>query len=342
MRAHISQIDYHLPEAVLDNSELAAVFGDWSAEKIADKTGISQRRIAAKGECASDLAFAAADKLLTSAAIERSAVDFLLLCTQSPDYFLPTTACLLQSRLGLSTKCGALDFNLGCSGYVYGLGLAKGLIESGQARNVLLLTGETYSKYIHPGDRSVRTLFGDAGSATLVQGRQSSEESIGPFIYGTDGAGAENLIVSGGAHRHVCAASNSDEGAEGSTPGPANLYMNGAEIFSFTLKSVPAAVNAILQKSGLAIDHIDLFVFHQANEFMLKHLRNKIGIPEDKFVVAMKDVGNTVSATIPIALKESVESGRLKEGMTVLLVGFGVGYSWGANILKWSSQRSSQ
>ena len=261
----------------------------------------------------------------------------MLLCTQSPDYFLPTTACTLQSRLGIPTSAGALDFNLGCSGYIYGLGLAKGLIESGQAHNILFLTGETYSKFIHPDDRSVRTIFGDAGSATLLQGvpMESAIEPIGPFVYGTDGRGAKNLIVHAGALRKAALEGEVEKDAFDNIRGPENLYMNGAEIFAFTLRTVPAAVEAVLQKAEISLDDVDLFVFHQANEFMLKHLRAKIGIPEHKFVLSMRDVGNTVSSTIPIALRNCLDQGRLQPGSRVLLVGFGVGYSWGATILRW-------
>ena len=337
MTARIKAIEYYLPDTVLDNAQLAEHFGDWSSEKILEKTGIAQRHIAAEGQCSSDLAFEAAQQLFASQAVDRSEVDFVLLCTQSPDYFLPTTACVLQERLGIPTGTGALDFNLGCSGYVYGLGLAKGLIETGQARNVLFLTGETYSKYIHPDDRSVRTLFGDAGSATLVQADDASSaiESIGPFVYGTDGNGANNLIVPSGALRQSGAEDKAIKDTFDNCRGPRNLYMNGAEIFTFTLRMVPLAVLAVMKKANLSMEDIDLFVFHQANEFMLKHLRAKIGIPEAKFVISMGDVGNTVSSSIPIALKNCIDAGRIKEGSVILLIGFGVGYSWGATILHW-------
>jgi len=278
-----------------------------------------------KGECSSDLAVQAANKLF-SQGVDRSKVDFLLFCTQSPDYFLPTTACLLQDRLELPTSAGALDYNLGCSGYISGLGLAKGLIESGQASGVLLLTGETYSKFLDPEDRSVRTIFGDGASATFLTGEESESTAIGPFIYGTDGSGAKNLIVEGGAFR------DSDGSAA------PKLRMNGSEIFSFTLKSIPTLVQQTLTKAKLEIDDVDLFVFHQANKFMLEHLRDKIGIPEEKFAIKLNECGNTVSSSIPIALKELTVAGKLKPGQKVMIVGFGVGYSWGATIIHWKEQ----
>src|SRR3974377_857998 len=171
MHGCISAIEYFLPEKTVSTADLSAAFPDWSVEKIDSKTGICDRHVVSAEECSSDLAFAPAQKLFQSGACRPDQIDFAMLCTQSPDYFLPTTACLLQDRLGLPTSAGALDFNLGCSGYIYGLGLAEGLISSGQASNVLLVTAETYSKFMHPRDKSVRTIFGDAAAATLITAR---------------------------------------------------------------------------------------------------------------------------------------------------------------------------
>jgi 3-oxoacyl-[acyl-carrier-protein] synthase-3 len=274
---------------------------------------------------------AAAHKLFSSGVCRPESIDFLLLCTQSPDYFLPTTACILQDRLGLPTSAGALDFNLGCSGFVYGLSLAKGLIETGQAANVLLLTAETYSKFLHPEDRGVRALFGDAAAATLLQARHDAPAGglpwIGPFVFGTDGKGMNNLIVAKGGMRR--------ESADVTTNGSvAHLHMNGPEIFTFTLNAVPQAVKNLLKRAGKGIDDIDLFVFHQANRFMLDHLRDRLEIPKEKFVVSMSHCGNTVSSTIPIALRDAVNQQVLHPGQLVMLVGFGVGYSWGATLIR--------
>src|SRR3974390_2465738 len=187
MHGCISAIEYFLPEKTVSTADLSAEFPDWSVEKIDSKTGIRDRHVVAADECSSDLAFAAAQELFQSGACRPEQMDFVLLCTQSPDYFLPTTACLLQDRLGIPTTAGALDFNLGCSGYVYGLGLAEGLISTGQASSVLLITAETYSKFIHPKDKSVRTIFGDAAAVTLLKAADSQTPSLGPFVYGTDG-----------------------------------------------------------------------------------------------------------------------------------------------------------
>ena len=335
----MAAIAYFLPDAILNNATLAAGFSDWTPEKITEKTGILERHIAGENECASDLAVQACRKLFASSHCRREEIDFLLLCTQSPDYFLPTTACIVQDRLGLPTSCGALDFNLGCSGFVYGLGLAKGLVETGQAKNVLLVTAETYSKFIHQNDRSVRTIFGDGAAATLVQAvpdDAASGEPIGSFVYGTDGRGAGNLIVpAGGMRQRIPAVEQAQVDAFGNERTSSNLYMNGAEIFSFTLRAVPEAVCRLQATMQLRMEDIDLIVFHQANRYMLEHLQKKLRIPREKFVVAMEHVGNTVSSTIPIALSDAVAAGRLSYGERAMLVGFGVGYSWAATVIRW-------
>lgn len=337
-RAAITAVRGHLPDEILDNEPLAECSEHWSAEKIAAKLGIRTRRIAAPEQCASDLAQAAAEKLLSGRDGLRSSIDYVLFCTQFPDYPLPTTACLLQDRLGLPTTCGALDINLGCSGYVYALGLAQGLIETDQADRVLLLTGETYSKALEESDVGVRTIFGDAGAATLVEAIPADVPQLGPFVYGTDGRGGENLILRRHAWRTAttpvgCSADGRDLGGESEDP---YLRMNGSEIFVFTIRTVPKAVHALLAKAGLTLGDVDRFVFHQANAYMLEHLRDKIGIPPEKFVVEMESVGNTVSNSIPLALEAAAASGQLKPGHRVMLVGFGVGYSWGATLVHWA------
>jgi 3-oxoacyl-[acyl-carrier-protein] synthase-3 len=327
----ISSIASHLPATVLTNEHLAQLYPGWSAEKIFEKTGIRERRIAAPHECASDLAFQAAERLFAHQ--ERTA-DFLLFCTQSPDFILPTTACLLQQRLHLPTTCAALDFNLGCSGYVYGLALADSVLKTGLAQRVLLLTGDTYSRLIHPLDKSTRTIFGDAGTATLLQA--GARARLHSFVLGSDGSGGEQLIV----QRHGARYPTADEAKpdfddSGNLRDPNCLYMNGPEIFNFTLQAVPKLVKSVLERASLSLTDIDFVLFHQANAFMLEHLRRKLGIPHEKFVVDMEDCGNTVSSTIPIALERLIGTKRLQPGMKVLLAGFGVGYSWGGCILEW-------
>jgi 3-oxoacyl-[acyl-carrier-protein] synthase-3 len=330
MKANIKAISYYLPESVLTNDLINQEFPEWDIEKISSKTGIRERHISAKDEFSSDMAVKAAEKLFEEHNINRSEVDFLLFCTQSPDYFLPTTACIIQERLGLETTIGALDFNLGCSGFVYGLSLAKGLIAGQMAKNILLITSETYSKFIHPGDKSNKTIFGDAAAATLISA-ENGFCSIGNFVFGTDGKGASNLIVKQGGMRFPVSNKNEDVVDEfGNIRNDRNLYMNGTEIFNFTGEFVPKLIESILEKSNLAKEDIDLFVFHQANKYMLNHLRKKIKISEEKFFIAMEDCGNTVSSTIPIALYEAQKQRRFDNCKHILLAGFGVGYSWAA------------
>lgn len=339
LNARILDLAAYLPQQVLANEELAALYPDWSADKILAKTGIRERRIAASGETAADMACRAAENLFAQGRVAREEIDFILLCTQAPDYLLPTSACLLQERLGIARSAGALDFNLGCSGFVYGLSLAKGLVETGAARRVLLLTADTYSKYIHPQDRSVRTLFGDAAAATVI-GAEAGQDAraglaIGPFVFGTDGRGAHDLIVEAGGARRPHDASSALErlDANGNVHSADKLTMDGAEVLSFTLREVPAAIGALLDKAGLVQDQIDYFVLHQANRFMLDTLRKKIGVAAERMPLHLERVGNTVSSTIPLALIGMREAGQLAAGKRLMLVGFGVGYSWAATIL---------
>lgn len=330
MNAYIKDIAYYLPERVVTNEELVKEFPEWSVEKIAEKVGVLERHVAAPDETATDMAVKAAEALFARGAIQQSEIDFVLLCTQSPDYFLPSSACVIQDRLGIPTGCGALDFNLGCSGYEYGLALAKGLILSGVSKNVLLLTAETYNKYLHPRDKGNRTIFGDGATATVVS--TSGFAEIGQFNLGTDGSGAKDLIVKTGASRQPekCDDLSFDEG--GNPRSSDYLFMDGSEIFMFTLVKVPKMLKAVLAANELQKEDINLFVFHQANKYMLEHLRKKLKIDEERFFVNLEKVGNTVSSTIPIALCDARDQGRLKGN--VLLAGFGVGLSWGATVLR--------
>ena len=335
-RAAIRAIKSFLPEGKLTNEQLAAEFGDWHAGQILSKTGVAVRGVAGANETASDLGVAAGQRLFESGACEPDEVDFLLFCTQSPDYFTPTSACVMQDRLGLKTSCGAIDFNQGCSGYVYGLALAKSLIEAGTASKVLLITADTYTKFINRRDRSIRTLFGDGAAATLVTSVKAESEMIGPLVLGTDGRGANEIIVPAGGLRCRPTAETALEKEDdaGNWRSAQNLYMNGADVFSFALRTVPPAVEELLQKSGLTLDQVDFFILHQANKFILERLRGKMKIPPEKFWIDMENCGNTVSSTIPIALESALEQQRVKTGDRVALVGFGVGYSWGAAMIE--------
>lgn len=329
--AFIKAISYYLPEKVVTNEELVKEFPEWSVEKVAQKVGVDSRHLAADDETAGDMAEKAARKLFEEYKINPKTIDFLMLCTQSPDYFLPSTACVLQDKLGIPTSAGALDYNLGCSGCVYGMAIGKGLIAAGIARNVLLLTAETYNKYLHPTDKSNRSIFGDGAAACLISTEGFAE--IGEFSLGTDGCGANNLIVKTGAARQKDATSKFVEDEEGHIWYDDYLYMNGGNIFNFTLEAVPVMIKEILEKNKLEKDQIDYYVFHQANKFMLNTIRKVCVLPKDRYYVNLATTGNTVSSTVLIGLKECMDNGTIKEGDKVMITGFGVGLSWGGTIL---------
>lgn len=331
MQAFIKAITYALPDFVVNNEDLVREFPEWSVEKIADKVGIDIRHIVAENETSADLAVKAAEKLFDEyPEITRESIDFILFCTQSPDYFLPTSACVIQDKLGLPTSCGALDFNLGCSGYVYGLSLAKGLILGGIASNVLFLTGETYSKFMHPKDKGNRTIFGDAGSASLISSEGFAE--IGNFSLGTDGRGAENLIVKTGGMRNRKQLNDLLYDENGAPRSSDYLYMNGAEIFNFTIDAVPPLIANTLKINNLSSEDINGYIFHQANKFIINFLRKKIKIEPQKFFMYMSEVGNTVSNSIPIVITEKLKEKAINGN--IILAGFGVGYSWAGTVLK--------
>lgn len=331
MSAYIKAISYYLPEIKLTNEELVEEFPEWSVEKIANKVGVNTRHIVSDNETASDIAIKAAERLFEeNPDVRREDVDYILFCTQSPDYHLPTSACIIQNALGLRTDIGAIDFNLGCSGYIYGLSLAKGLIAGGIAKNVLLLTGETYSKYLHPKDKGNRTIFGDAATATIISTDGWAE--IGNFALGTDGSGAENLIVRTGCARNPQLMDDLVFDENGNPVSSDYLFMNGAKIFTFTQKNVPIVVKQTLANNGLDIKDVNLFILHQANSYMLEFLRKKMKIDPDRFMWYMSEVGNTVSNSVPIAMAEA-KKGNRQHG-NLLLCGFGVGYSWGGVIIK--------
>ncbi len=321
--ARLGPIAVHLPERVETIDDLRAEQPTWDVDLIYSKTGIRNRHIAAPGECSSDLAVAAAEKLFREQHIDRRSIDFVLLCTQTPDYPLPTTACLVQDRLGLRLDVGAMDFNLGCSGYVYGLSLADGLIRGGVAERVLLLTAETYTKFIDPTDRSLRTIFGDAAAATLIDA--AAAPSLGAFVFGTDGRGADTLIVNCGGARSADQAIQPRKRKRW----PSALYMDGPALMEFTIEAIPRLVDAVLTRGGAKESDVDFYLFHQATHKMLENLRERMGISLDRLPECMEDVGNTVSSTIPILIDHLRRGGKLRPAMQSMLVGFGVGYSWG-------------
>lgn len=318
MKSYLKHISVYLPDKSVTNEDIAEMFPSWESSKIFEKVGIKNRYVADSKEGVADMAVAAIRNLQLETGIDLSQVDYFLLCTQSPDYQIPTTACIVQHRVGLSNNCGAIDINQGCSGYIYGLSLASALVSSGIANNVLLVTADVYSKHIHNSDKGNMSLFGDAATASLIS--SDGKYEIGKFSLGTDGSGYDKLIIknSGLFSKSL----NQDD--------PENfLFMDGAAVFDFTAKRIPQLIEENLVLNGLAKDDINLFVFHQANTFMLNFLRNRIKIEKNRFLINMENYGNTVSSSIPLAFKDSFDG----ENRNVMMVGFGVGLSWGAVVL---------
>lgn len=330
--AYIKGISYYLPEKIVTNAELLKEFPEWSVDKVAAKVGVDSRHIAGENETAGDMAEKAARRLFDEYNIDPKVIDFILLCTQSSDHFLPSTACILQDRLGIPTSAGAFDYNLGCSGCVYGMAIGKSFVDSGMAKNVLLLTAETYNKYLHPSDKSNRSIFGDGAAACLISNEGVAK--IGDVVWGTDGSGAKHLIVETGAARHKSATGVVTIDEDGHEKYDDYLYMNGSAIFNFTLEAVPALMKDILVRNNMAKEDVDYFVFHQANKFMLNTIRKVCVLPKDKFYVNLSETGNTVSSTVLIGLKQCLEAGTITTGMNVMVTGFGVGLSWGGTILR--------
>ncbi len=333
MNAYIKHIATYLPKNILTNEDLSRQFPDASIETLAAKIGIKERRIADADEITSDMATLAAEKLFEENDIPRDNIDYIILTTQLPDYIMPTTACIVQNRLQLSKNIGAIDISLGCSGFVYALSMAKGLINSQQAHNVLLLNCQPMSQIMHPKDKASRIIFGDAATATLICNRES--EGIGHFAFGTDGSLVNMKVQAGGLKFPYSRNPNLEETVDeyGNISSPAHYYMDGANVLETTMEIVPSIVNKLLSKTNNTIDTIDCFIFHQANAYLLKLLQKTLKIPDRKFIIDMDYVGNTVSCTIPIAFQNALQQKKIKKGDKVMLVSFGVGFSWAATIV---------
>ena len=311
--AKILKIASHLPEEKITNEQLSNSFKNWSADKIYEKTGIKKRSKSKDNETAADLATMAAEKVLKISDISKDKIDMLIFVTQTQNQCLPTSACEIHNSLGLKTECGAFDINQGCTGYIYGLFLAKNLINNESIKKVLLLTGDTYTKLIDPNNASVSTLFGDGASATII-GHEDKESSIGSFEFGTDGSKSDLIKCDYAGFRK-------------SINNWGSLHMDGANVMTFTLNVIPKAINSYLKKTDSELKDYEYIIFHQANKFILERLYKKLGISE-KGIINLENCGNTVSSSIPIAMEEFTKNNNKKE-VKILLVGFGVGLSWG-------------
>lgn len=335
LRARIAAIDYALPAKALSNAELAQAYPSWRLELVAKRTGVFSRHIAQPHETALDLSEVACRKLFKRTGLDPRKVEGLLVCTQTPDYIMPPNSCLLQDRLKISKNAAAFDFTLACSGFIYGLFLADSLIKSGAMANLLLVTADTYSRLIHPGDRATRALFGDGAAATFIE---AGQEGLGDFLLGSDGSGGNCFIVRAGGARNprTPQTGSVSKNRSGNLRSPEHIEMDGPQVLAFVKREIPGCVKGLLRKAGKAPGDIDLIIPHQASQLALDFLAKSLGFPAEKFFFNLKHIGNTVSASIPIALRDAELAGVLVRGQTVLLIGFGVGLSWGACLVNWS------
>ncbi|MGB3591803.1 MAG: ketoacyl-ACP synthase III [Nonlabens sp.] len=330
MTATIRNISYHLPQDTYPEDRLYVDFKELKGQKALQRLGVKNRHVISNDETASGMAIKAAKNMFDGYGVNASTIDYVIFCSQEFDYYTPSTACVIQHKLGIPSTAGALDFNLGCTGFLYGLSMAKGLIETNQCSNVLLLTASCPTRRVHPEDGHFKILFGDAAAATLISSSESNHE-YGKFIFGTDGSKYQALIVEKGAGQNL---NHSPDAASKMVDRDYMLSMDGIGILNFTMEVVPELVNNVLNKNNLKLEDVDLCIFHQPNKFILEQLRKKIGIDENKFIIHIEDTGNTVSSTIPIALAESLNNGKAKRGMKIMLIAFGVGLSWAGTVIK--------
>ncbi len=334
--AQIDHISCYYPHYQLTNARLVEDFPDFKIQEMSRLTGVLSRHISAKNETSVDMGAKAVERLFSEFPFEMDDVGYLLFCSAGGDYITPPSSCILHDRLRLPAHCGALDFNQGCTGYLYGLSLADSLIGAGHAKKVLLVTAEAITKMLHPKDKANRSIFGDAGAATLISAKKAPS-SEGGFIFGTDGSKHEQIIIRHGRERYPLPEYEEDDftDALGNTRNNRYFYMNGSEVFNFSVAKAPELVSSLLAEAGLNMDQVDFFVFHQANRIILETIGRKLKIPNEKLVIELQETGNTVSSTIPIALRNLEQKGLLKRGMVLLLAGFGVGFSWGGIILRY-------
>jgi 3-oxoacyl-[acyl-carrier-protein] synthase-3 len=331
----ISALSYYLPNPIEDNLALADEFPGKVDSKLLDNIGIRSRHIAPAGMRASDMAVLAGNKFFEETGFPREEIGALVYTSLNHDYITPATSCLVQHQLGLNTGIASFDMNHGCSGYVYALAMAKGIVCSLGIDNVLLVTATIPTRYVHPKNLAIRLLFGDAAAVTLLQRDNENSAGVGEFVLGTDGKGYNKIIIRDGWDRNPLNDTSLLEHVDefGNIYTDSSIDMDGPGTFFFILKNVPRIINETLERNKLCINDIDLFVLHQANYYALEQVRNKLKLAPDRFYYFMSTTGNTIQSTIPIALKEAMSEGRIRPGSKVLIAGFGTGISWGATVL---------
>lgn len=335
----ITAIAYSLPKNKLTKQDLSERFSNEYIERILPTTGIIERRVASENECASDFAFNAAQKIFEKG-VDPKSVDLLIMATQMPDYQMPTTACLLQTRLGIPTSAAAFDINLGCSQFVYALAVANAWVKAGMAKKALVLAGDTPTRTLNKMDNTVVPLFGDGGCACIVE-EVKGAGFIG-FDFGSDGRGAKDLIRPTSGFRVAKTEESAKEiqFPDGSIRSQNDLYMNGGNIFLFAIKSVPVSVKNALKAANLDFSDINHFIFHQASEMIVKSFAKLMKLPAEKVHFKLHDVGNIGGSTVAVTLTDAYLQGKIKKGDKILLSAFGVGLSWATAILEWDESFS--
>lgn len=325
-----------LPERVVTNADLDRENPDWGMEAVAELVGVRSRRVAAADETAFDLSIRACEELLTGPEVSIDGIDAILYCTQDPDYRVPGNSFLLHERLGLGDDVLAFDYNLACSGFVYGIAFADAFARAGTASGMLLVTAETQSKRIHPGDRSVRPLLGDGAAVTYLSGSDIGGGRIVASELCTHGAGLKHAYVPAGGARTPSSADTKRETTDrsGNVRTAEDIRMDGTELWAFVTSVVPGHIERFLAKSSLTLDDIDLCVFHQASKLILNSLTRALALPPDKVFTHMEDIGNLASASIPFALRAALDEGAIQPGDRVLMSAFGIGISYGSAIVE--------
>lgn len=334
MGIRIAHIEYHLPDQIVTNEDLKDRHPDWDLNKVAEKSGVMQRHIAAPGETACDLAVTAVEKFFSTTGISQDSIDGIIFCTQSPDFIMPSNAFLIHRRFQFKQHVWAFDYNLACSGYIYGLTICRGFIETGMASRILLINADTYSNYINRDDRSTSVLFGDAAAVSLIE--RNEDASIFDVMLASEGGEYECFYIPAGGSRipRSDATKIPEKDRSGNIRTPEDIQMNGFAVWKFISRTVPAQIKELLARNSLELEQIDFFGFHQASKLTLDSLSKALKLNPDKVYLNLRNVGNTVSASIPIALKDAEIEGKVKPGDLMLLSGFGVGLSWGSLIMK--------
>lgn len=330
----LKAIAYSFGENTVSNIQIKEEHPDWDMEQVFQRTGVRSRPIAASGETALSMAIKATQKLFEKITLEPSEIGALIFCTQTPDHILPPNSSLLHGELGLSKNVMAFDINHACSGFIYSVGIARGLIESGISKNVLVVTADTYSRLIHPQDRSTLSLFGDGAASTLIS-VESPRLIILDMSFGSSGKNASRFVVkNGGMKSSKSLKNNLLPDASGRVNSPDHIYMDGMGVLSFFTSTIPPVVRELLAKNNKSVEDIDFFVFHQASSLALGGLARALKIPQEKMIIDLEDTGNLVSASIPVALGRLLEKNAIRQGQLIVLCGFGVGLSWGAALIE--------